>query len=93
MKRLRFSSIVLCALAIASVAAATTSTYSPPAGLVPTATVTNVPRAPKRCEPCTLRCPVGFRILQNGHCECACLTLPFELTPEEGHPGPLVWTP
>jgi len=90
MKRLRFSSIVLCALAIASVAAATTPTYSPPAGrLVPAATATNVTRAPKRCEPCTLQCPVGFRILQNGHCECACLTLPQERTPEEGPPGPI----
>ena len=78
MKRLRFSSVVLCAMAIAGAGQ-----------LVPTRVTTNLTRAPKRCEPCTLICPVGFKVLQNGHCECACLTLPQERTPEEGPPGPI----
>jgi hypothetical protein len=90
MNRLRFSSIVLCALAIATVAAATTPIYNPPADdVVGAATERTLGiHSPKRCDPCTLICPVGKKVLQNGHCECRCLTLPQECNPEEPCGGP-----
>lgn len=81
MNRLRFPSIALFAWAVVSVAAATSPTNRPPAGtLVPTPIEREMqtPTSPKRCEPCTLICPVGKMVLQNGHCECRCLNLPHD---------------
>ena len=83
MRRFQLPFNALCALAIVSVAVAATPIGTPPADkLVPTASggesPTTVKRFNPKCEPCTLICPVGFMVLQNGHCECRCLNLPHD---------------